>query len=64
MWMERPLPSHLCEGLARGVMYLRELRLEMLDLMLVDLVQITNLYLGALRDKDSITANNVSQSVM
>lgn len=64
VWLERPLPTHLCEGLARSVMYLRELRLELLDLMLVDLVQVTNLYLGALRDKDSITANNLEPHVV
>lgn len=54
------MPSHLGEGLARNVMYLRELRLELLDLILVDLNQVTNLYLGSLRDKDSVTISNVS----
>ncbi|KAK8724483.1 hypothetical protein OTU49_011094 [Cherax quadricarinatus] len=59
VWLERPLSSHLCESLARSVMYLRELRLELLDLILVDLAQVTQLYLGALRDKDSTTVKNV-----
>ncbi|KAG0693728.1 piRNA biogenesis protein EXD1 [Chionoecetes opilio] len=58
-WLERPLAEHLGERLARDVMYLREVRVEQLDMMLVDLRQITEVYLGAMRDKDSLT---VSQS--
>lgn len=50
----------MCEGLARTVRFLRELRLALLDLMLVDLTQITNIYLGSLRDKDSATVGSVS----
>ncbi|XP_042870217.1 piRNA biogenesis protein EXD1-like isoform X1 [Penaeus japonicus] len=64
VWFERPLPSHLGEGLARNVMYLRELRLELLDLILVDLTQVTNLYLGSLRDKDSVTISNLELHVV
>lgn len=64
VWFERPLPSHLGEGLARNVMYLRELRLELLDLILVDLNQVTNLYLGSLRDKDSVTISNLELHVV
>lgn len=64
VWMERPLPTHLCDGLARSVMYLRELRLELLDLILVDLAQVTNLYLGAVRDKDSTAAKSLEPHVV
>lgn len=64
VWFERPLPSHLAEGLARNVMYLRELRLELLDLILVDLNQVTNLYLGSLRDKDSVTISSLELHVV
>lgn len=64
VWLERPLSSHLCESLARSVMYLRELRLELLDLILVDLAQVTQLYLGALRDKDSTTVKNLESHVV
>lgn len=64
VWFERPLPESLCEGLARGVMYLRELRLVFIKLMLVDLSQVTNLYLGSMRDKDSATASNIEPHVV
>ncbi|XP_066988005.1 piRNA biogenesis protein EXD1-like isoform X2 [Macrobrachium rosenbergii] len=64
VWFERPLPNPLCEGLARRVMYLRELRLILMKLMMVDLVQITNLYLGALRDKDSATVGTIELHVV
>ncbi|XP_064104473.1 piRNA biogenesis protein EXD1-like [Macrobrachium nipponense] len=64
IWFERPLPNPLCEGLARCVMYLRELRLILMKFMMVDLVQITNLYLGALRDKDSATVGTVELHVV
>lgn len=60
MWLERPLAEPLGDRLARDILYLRELRLEQLDVMLVDLRQITEVYLGAMRDKDSLTVNQVS----
>lgn len=60
LWLERPLAESLGERLAREVMYLRELRLEQLDRMLVDLKQIFEVYLGAMRDKDSLTVSQVS----
>lgn len=60
MWLERPLSEPLGEHLARKVMFLRELRLEQLDMILVDLKQITEVYLGVLRDKDSLTVSQVS----
>ena len=59
--LERPLAESHGECLARDVMYLRELRLEQMDMMLVDLRQITEVYLGAMRDKDSLTLSQVSQ---
>ena len=60
MWLERPLAESLGERLAIDVMYLRELRVEQLDMMLVDLRQIFEIYLGAMRDKDSLTVSQVS----
>lgn len=64
VWFERPMAESLCEGMALGVKYLRELRLVLLRLMLVDLTQVTNLYLGALRDKDSATVTTVEPQVV
>ncbi|KAK3863713.1 hypothetical protein Pcinc_030540 [Petrolisthes cinctipes] len=61
---ERPLPLAVCEGLACSVRYLRELRLALLDLMLVDLTQITNIYLASLRDKDSATVQSLESHVV
>lgn len=60
LWLERPLAESLGERLAREVAFLRELRLEQLDMMLVDLRQLTEVYLGVLRDKDSLTVKQVS----
>ncbi|CAL4207546.1 unnamed protein product [Meganyctiphanes norvegica] len=64
VWLERPLPSRLCEGLAQGVMYLRELRLALLDLVLVDLAQLTSIYVSSLRDKDSTTLHRLEPHVV
>lgn len=64
MWLERPLAESLGDRLARDILYLRELRLEQLDVMLVDLRQITQVYLGAMRDKDSLTVNQLEQQVV
>lgn len=64
VWLERPLPSRLCEGLAQGVMYLRELRLALLDLVLVDLAQLTSIYLSSMRDKDSTILNRLEPHVV
>ncbi|XP_068208846.1 piRNA biogenesis protein EXD1-like [Palaemon carinicauda] len=64
IWFERPLPNALCEGLARSVMYLRELRLVLVRLMMVDLAQIIGLYLGSLRDKDSTTVATIEPHVV
>lgn len=60
LWLERPLAKPLGELLAQEVLFLRELRLEQLDVMLVDLGQMTDVYLGAFRNKDSLTASQVS----
>lgn len=64
VWLERPIPSRLCEGLAQGVMYLRELRLALLELVLVDLTQLTNIYLCSMRDKDSTILNRIEPHVV
>ncbi|XP_045128239.1 piRNA biogenesis protein EXD1-like isoform X2 [Portunus trituberculatus] len=64
LWLERPLAKSLGEHLARDVMYLRELRLEQLDMMLVDLRQIFEIYLGAMRDKDSLTLSQLEPQVV
>lgn len=61
LWLERPLAEPLGEFLAREVMFLRELRLEQLDVMLADLRQMTEVYLGVFRDKDSLTVSQVSE---
>ncbi|XP_063867975.1 piRNA biogenesis protein EXD1-like [Scylla paramamosain] len=64
LWLERPLAESLGERLARDVMYLRELRLEQLDMILVDLRQIFEVYLGAMRDKDSLTVSQLEPQVV
>ncbi|XP_042231522.1 piRNA biogenesis protein EXD1-like isoform X1 [Homarus americanus] len=64
VWFERPLSPHLCEGMARNIKFLRELRLVFLDFILVDLAQVTNLFQGALRDKDSSTANRLERHIV
>ncbi|XP_076048961.1 piRNA biogenesis protein EXD1-like [Oratosquilla oratoria] len=64
VWFERPLPNALYEGMAQSVMYLQELRLALLNLVMVDLVQITNIYLGAFRDKDAVVAENLEPHVV
>lgn len=62
--LERPLAEPLGERLAREVAFLRELRLEQLDLMLVDLRQLTEVYLGVLRDKDSLTVKQLEPHII
>ena len=53
IWFERPLSEHLYEEMAQSVKYLLQLRLIQLKLILVDLTQVTNIFMSSLRDKQS-----------
>ncbi|KAK7069330.1 hypothetical protein SK128_014467 [Halocaridina rubra] len=64
VWFERPLSENLCEGMARDVMFLRELRLALLQMMMTDFMQLTNIYLGSLRDKNTATATSVEPQLV
>ena len=50
MWAERPLADALLEAAVKNVVYLRQLRLCLMEEMLADFVDGVDIYLGVMRD--------------
>ncbi|XP_078601712.1 uncharacterized protein LOC144876378 [Branchiostoma floridae x Branchiostoma japonicum] len=50
IWAERPLPDHLLDAAAKDVMYLRDLRVALMDKLMSEFVMGVDVYLSVRRD--------------